>query len=132
MTTDNSADVASGRFVPHRRVTLAEAELDGDVVIYDDAGDAMHILNSSAALIWQSLDGKATVDDLVEDFVDLTGSPRETIRADLVATLASFLDRNLLARQNDERDEERTDEADYKPSSQPQGKLRVIGPAPST
>ena len=44
---------------------LITEEVDGELLVYDAQRDVACRLNGSAALVWQSSDGKRTVDDLV-------------------------------------------------------------------
>ncbi len=46
------------------------ARLDIGAVLYDESRGRLHILDETAAVVWQLFDGKTTVDEIVSDLVD--------------------------------------------------------------
>jgi hypothetical protein len=63
-------------------------ELDDNVALYDDVGQLLIMLNSSAAVIWEFCDGATTLDDMVhelaaahpDDAADIGEDVRQTVR----------------------------------------------------
>ena len=53
---------------PVRREGAAAVELDDNVALYDEVGQLLIMLNSSAAAVWECCDGKTTLDDMVHEF----------------------------------------------------------------
>ena len=53
--------------VPRRKDGLHVREIDGETVILDAAGERMHTLNTTAAFIFASIDGRRTVKDIAEE-----------------------------------------------------------------
>jgi hypothetical protein len=59
---------------PRRRDGAAAVELDENVALYDEVGQLLVMLNSSAAAVWQSCDGATTLDDIVHELVRTYGA----------------------------------------------------------
>ncbi len=63
-------------------------ELDENVAVYDDVGQLLIMLNSSAAVIWECCDGTTTLDDMVRQLAashpdhaaEIGEDVRETVR----------------------------------------------------
>ena len=51
---------------PARRPGASAVALDDNLAIYDDVGQLLILLNSSAAAVWERCDGSTTVDEMVE------------------------------------------------------------------
>jgi hypothetical protein len=62
--------------------------LDDNVAVYDDVGQLLILLNTSAAAVWEHCDGTTTVDDMVralaaahpDDAADIGEDVRQTVR----------------------------------------------------
>jgi PqqD family protein of HPr-rel-A system len=52
---------------PKVRDDLTVVELDGEAVVYDEAGNRLHHLNPTATIIFNLCDGQSTVRELAED-----------------------------------------------------------------
>ena len=59
-----------GRSRPVRREGAAAVELDDNVALYDDVGQLLIMLNSSAAAVWECCDGTTTLDDMVRELAE--------------------------------------------------------------
>ncbi len=75
--------------LPCRKQNLTTKELGGEVMIYHEDHDTVHVLNETAALIWSLLDGRHTIDDLqcevrkkffVEDERDISGDVERAVK----------------------------------------------------
>jgi hypothetical protein len=60
-------DWPDGRSRPVRRPGAAAVELDDNVALYDEVGQLLIMLNSSAAAVWNCCDGTTTLDDMVRE-----------------------------------------------------------------
>lgn len=77
-----------GVALPTRRVGASTVELDDNVAVYDDVGQLLILLNTSAAAVWEHCDGTTTVDDMVralaeahpDDAADIGEDVRQTVR----------------------------------------------------
>lgn len=83
-----SADDIGGEFVPVVRSGVLSIELDGEIVLTAPgdaaAGQRSHLLDPTASIVWQCLDGHATIAELAEDVAVVVEGDREQITADLV------------------------------------------------
>jgi PqqD family protein of HPr-rel-A system len=93
MKGDDAA--ASAVTVPARK-ELASVEVDGELVVYDEDTGSLHLLNPTAALIWQCLDRPVPFGELVADLHAAFGGRQDQIRLDVERLLASLVDRGLL------------------------------------
>ncbi len=72
---------------PTRRAGASTVELDDNVAVYDDVGQLLILLNTSAAAVWEHCDGTTTVDDMVralaaahpDDAADIGEDVRQTV-----------------------------------------------------
>ena len=77
-----------GVALPTRRAGASTVELDDNVAVYDDVGQLLILLNTSAAAVWEHCDGATTVDDMVralaaahpDDAADIGDDVRQTVR----------------------------------------------------
>ena len=74
-------DIEAG-FAPCPRDSLISTRLDDEVLIVDRNTGQMHVLNSTAALVWECFDGDVTLDELAADLADGFHAPLEVVRAD--------------------------------------------------
>jgi len=105
--TENQPEL-DGSFVPAPRPGVASVEVDGETVIYDVELDSTHLLNPTATVVWCSLDGETTVDQLSEDLAASFGAPMEQVRADILTLLRDLGRVGLLEGVNPETREQET------------------------
>lgn len=74
----------------------AAVELDGNVAIYDDVGQMLIMLNSSAAVIWECCDGSTTVDEMVRDLAAAHPDDAAVIGEDVRQTLRKLAELGLV------------------------------------
>lgn len=83
------------RDAPARAETAVTLELDGEILVYLPATRDVHRLDRIGALVWNLLDGRATVDELVSDLAAAFEVDQDMVRghvADLLHQLgAAFL-----------------------------------------
>lgn len=79
-----SVDAIDGGFVARPRATVASVELDGEVVLYDEVTEGMHVLNPTAATVWSCFDGRSSLDDIARELSALYETDAETVRAAVV------------------------------------------------
>ena len=58
------AEWRDGQSRPARRAGAAAVELDDNVALYDEVGQLLILLNTSAAAVWERCDGTTTLDDI--------------------------------------------------------------------
>ena len=71
-------------FTPQPRPAVACAAVGPEMVLVDGDTGMVHALNPVAAIVWQCLDGHATVADLVADLADGFGAPLDVVRDDVL------------------------------------------------
>ncbi len=53
---------------PRRRADVALQDVGGEAILIDPHTDEAHVLNGSAARLWQLCDGERTIDELAAEF----------------------------------------------------------------
>ena len=82
---------------PVRRQGSTAVELDDNVALYDDVGQLLIMLNSSAAVIWECCDGATTVDDMVRALTAEHPDDAGVIGEDVRRTVGKLVDLGLVA-----------------------------------
>jgi hypothetical protein len=96
MSTEVPAEAITADFIPSARPDVAQVEVDGEVVLYDDAAGVMHRLNPTASILWACLDGTGTLDEIAGDLAHAYGADTDVVIADVVALTRDLGDKNLL------------------------------------
>lgn len=80
--------------VTENRIVQAEdiiwRRIGDDVVVIKDNGQATHILNKTAAYIWELCDGKRGIDDIVAGICERYDVSPEEARADTRETIVNL------------------------------------------
>jgi hypothetical protein len=71
-------------------------ELDDNVALYDDVGQLLIMLNSSAAVIWDRCDGTRTIDDMVRELELAHPSDSPAIGEDVRQTVRKLAELGLV------------------------------------
>ena len=87
---------------PARATGVAEVTIDGETVIYDEVTGAIHQLDRIATVIWQCLDGEATVAELIADLADVYNVSNDRVQVDVLALLDTLSAAGLLAAGRDD------------------------------
>jgi hypothetical protein len=85
-----------GDWRPVRREGATAVELDDNLALYDDVGQLLIMLNSSAALIWECCDGATTVDDMVRQLTVTHAADAAEIAGDVRRTVAKLAELGLV------------------------------------
>lgn len=90
--------------MPQTRLRLRDADLDwreveGELVALDLRESRYLAVNRSGQVLWATLVGGATHDELVERLVDTSGVERERAKADVDAFVAELESRGLIVRE---------------------------------
>jgi hypothetical protein len=75
---------------------VEEAELDGEMVLYNPVDHRIHHLDQRATLVWHMLDGEATIAELAADIADAFGAPLDEVTADLLTLVGDLQAEGLL------------------------------------
>jgi len=74
----------AARFVARARSDVVAEELDGELVLLDEQTARLHVLNPTAALVWQCLDGEADVGTLSAEIAEELGADRAIVEHDVL------------------------------------------------
>ena len=85
-----------GTFVPIPHSSVAGVELDGEVVLYHEGANTVHVLNPTATIVWLCLDGSADLNEICEDLAAVFELDEERVRADVIAAVREFGRQGLL------------------------------------
>ena len=89
-------DWPDGRARPQRRAHGAAVELDENVALYDEGGQLLIMLNSSAAAVWRCCDGSTTFDDMVRALADAHPGETAAIGEDVRLTVRKLAELGLV------------------------------------
>jgi hypothetical protein len=78
-----------------RNPSIAYQVLDGEGVLYHEVSGQIHILNRTATLIWEHLDGQHELRAVVSGLVELSGAPSEVVERDVIATVTDLVELEL-------------------------------------
>jgi PqqD family protein of HPr-rel-A system len=67
-----------------------------EAILHDAASGRAHVINGSAARVWELIDGRS-MDDLVRDFAEPYGRPPDEVRGDVERVIDGFRRLGLLA-----------------------------------
>lgn len=81
--------------VPDPQVTLEH--VGSQAVLYDRRNGQAHVLNGSAARLWELCDGERTIDQLTTQFASSYDIPADAVRSDVEQLVASFRDLGVLS-----------------------------------
>jgi coenzyme PQQ synthesis protein D (PqqD) len=82
--------------IPARSADVTLQRVGNEAILHDRRNGRAHVINSSAARIWDLCDGSATVDEIAERFAASYAMPASEVHADVVAILARFRELRVL------------------------------------
>jgi len=84
---------------PKVRDDLVFRQLDDEWVVYDPAGEQLHVMNGSAAVVWLHCTGDFTVPEIIEEVARAYEYkvPRDRLDVDVAAAIRQFSEKALLA-----------------------------------
>lgn len=85
-------------WLPARRAGASGIELDDNLAVYDEVGQLLILLNTSAAAVWEHCDGRTTVDDMTRALADAHGAEADDIAEDVRRTVAKLAELGLVDR----------------------------------
>lgn len=78
--------------------SFSEHSVDGELVLYDSDRQRVHVLNSSAAVIWKLCEEACSVDSLVDAAARLWPDADGNLQADVTEILRALETEGLLVR----------------------------------
>ena len=82
--------------MPLRREGASAVDLDENVAVYDDVGQLLILLNSSAGSVWKLCDGATTVDGIVQALGETYPDSASVIGEDVHETLRKLAEMGLV------------------------------------
>ena len=82
----------------HHSPRVEHVVLDGEAVVYDCERNAVHLLDPIGTLLWQLLDGHATIRQTSEELAEAFGRPNDEVLADLLGFAAHLEELDLAER----------------------------------
>ena len=82
--------------IPVRREGASAVELDDNLAVYDEVGQLMILLNSSAGAVWNLCDGSTTVAAMVRDLAETYPDEASVIGDDVRETLRKLAELGLV------------------------------------
>ncbi|MGH2728941.1 MAG: PqqD family peptide modification chaperone [Actinomycetota bacterium] len=84
-------------YVPVARSDVSIGEHEGETVLIDRGSGGVHLLNPTAALVWQCLDGTGTIAEIVGDIADVFGQGPGEVMGAVLEVVRRFGRQGLLA-----------------------------------
>ncbi|HET7325912.1 MAG TPA: PqqD family protein [Nocardioidaceae bacterium] len=83
--TNNREGLSPSTVLVHRESPAVEyVEVDGETVVYDCAGNAIHLLDQIGTLLWTLLDGTASLRATSADLAAAFGRPPDEVLDDVM------------------------------------------------
>ena len=79
-----------------RRNGAAAVELDDNVALYDELGQLLILLNTSAAAVWERCDGATTLNAMVRELAAAHPADADVIEGDVRQTVGKLAELGLL------------------------------------
>ncbi len=86
---------------PVQREGASAVELDDNLALYDEVGQLLILLNTSAAAVWERCDGTTTLDDMVRALAEAYPADPAVIREDVRQTVRKLAELGLVVDAND-------------------------------
>lgn len=87
---------AAAPALPLRAGHIVERIVDGDLVLYDQNRQQVHVLNAPAAFVWQLCEGGHDAGEMAAALAEHFPRSREPIESDVREILSDFSARGLL------------------------------------
>ena len=78
--------------IPSRVAGVIDTDLGEETVLFHPVEMSYYGLNESASLIWQKIDGKASVADITESLVNHSPEDEDQVREEVPPLVAELLD----------------------------------------
>src|SRR3954447_25560570 len=69
-------------FAPKQARCVYTVEIDGEAVLLDESVNRLHLLNSTATLLWRLFDGEASIGELARELSEELPAPYEAVLND--------------------------------------------------
>src|SRR4051812_47755315 len=80
------------QFVGRPVAGVATALVEGEALLLDERDGRSHVLNNTAAIVWQCFDGEATLGEICLDISESLGLERTQVLTDTLGITAKLLE----------------------------------------
>jgi len=87
------------KYHPRRRMDIVAREMQAEILLYDSKQDSTHLLNPTAAAIWEMCDGTRTPEEIAKEILQVLPADRKTVLADVKRIISEFSEEDLLQRE---------------------------------
>jgi hypothetical protein len=81
---------------PEARSDISAQAIGDEVMLYDSAGEKIHVLNHSAQAIWKLCNGRNTLDDIRREMACMYPDAGSDLIDDISSIVAEFIRKGLL------------------------------------
>jgi hypothetical protein len=71
-------------------------QMQEEILLYDSKKDSTHLLNPTAAAIWEMCDGTRTPEEIAKEILQVLSADRKTVRTDVERIIREFSENGLL------------------------------------
>ena len=82
--------------IPVRSADATLQRVGAEAILHDRRNGRAHVINNSAARIWELCDGQANVEQITDKFAAAYAMPASEVYDDVVAILATFRELRVL------------------------------------
>jgi hypothetical protein len=75
-------------------------QIDEETILLNDDGDTIHILDEIGTFIWRQVDGRKSIEEILELLIGEYEVSRETARTDLVDFLNELEQKRIITLEN--------------------------------
>jgi hypothetical protein len=90
--------------LPARSPSLISAEIETATVLYDGTSDSLHLLDPVASIVWNLLDGTATLRQICADVADAFYTSEDRVRDDVLRLVSDLANHDLILQRLHESD----------------------------
>jgi hypothetical protein len=90
------ATAIDGSYTALRAAAVTGVELDGEAVLYHLELRTVCVLNPTATIVWNFLDGSSDLETLAADLAEVFATDLDTVRNDVLDTVREFGRQGLL------------------------------------
>ena len=81
---------------PKRKEQFVPEEMDDDLLLADFQGSQLHVLNPTAAAVWEMCDGQSTAEQMAGQLAAQFALSPDQVQGDVAKILAEFWEKGLV------------------------------------
>jgi len=81
---------------PKRKENLVLEEIDDELLVADFSDSQLHVLNPTAAAVWEMCDGQRTAEEIADLLAEHFGLSPEQVRQDIAKIIGEFREKGLI------------------------------------